>query len=430
MTTAAPARSWRGLVGVLAAQGSAWTGARLTAIALPWFVLTSTGSTAQTGAVVFAQLAPYVVAQALAGPLIDRLGPRRISITGDLLATGALALVPLLHLAGALPLWLLIGLVGLFGAADGPANAAKSVFLPQVTRAAGVPLERGTGIAGALERLASTLGPAAGGLAVAAFGGVLALWITAALVASGSVIIALTTPRDRHPPDNLPSAGYLRQFREGASFLRRDRLLRAITGMVLVTNLLDTALFSVLLPAWAWHSGHGPVAVGLLAAVSSAASIGASVLAAIIAHRLPRRVVYLVGFLVAGAPKFVVLALSPPLWWVIVVFALGGFAAGFLNPILNAVQFERIPAALLGRVRTLSVAIMWSGMPFGGVLAGGLISLAGLAPALLVLGGCYLVATMVPALQRSFAQLSRPRPHGADVPTRSVASAPGDHRVG
>ena len=55
MTADAP-QSWRGLAGVLAAQGLAWTGTRLSAIALPWFVLTSTGSAAQTGIVVFVEM--------------------------------------------------------------------------------------------------------------------------------------------------------------------------------------------------------------------------------------------------------------------------------------------------------------------------------------------------------------------------------------
>lgn len=130
------ARSWRGLTGVLAAQAVAWTGTRLSAIALPWFVLSSTGSATQTGLVVFAEMGPYVVVQALAGPLIDRLGPRRISVSGDLVAAAGMAMVPLLYAAGALPLWTLLGLVAVVGAADGPANAAKSVFIPEATRAA------------------------------------------------------------------------------------------------------------------------------------------------------------------------------------------------------------------------------------------------------------------------------------------------------
>jgi len=36
-------------------------------IAIPWFVLTTTGSAALTGVVAFAEMAPYLVAKALGG---------------------------------------------------------------------------------------------------------------------------------------------------------------------------------------------------------------------------------------------------------------------------------------------------------------------------------------------------------------------------
>lgn len=112
------------------------------------------------------------------------------------------------------------------------------------------------------------------------------MWITAALIGAGSVIIALTAPRPRRSARD-PRLGYLAQLRAGANFLRRDRLLRAITGMLAVTNLLDIAMYSVLLPVWALAAGHGPAVVGLLVAVMSGASIGGSLLAAAIARRCP-----------------------------------------------------------------------------------------------------------------------------------------------
>lgn len=404
---AGPARSFRGLAGLLAAQAAAWTGTRFSTVALPWFVLTTTGSEVQTGAVVFAQLGPYVVVQALAGPLLDRVGPRRVSIAGDLVAAGAMATVPLLYFLGTLPLWALMALVAVVGAADGPANAAKGQFIPEVTRAARVPLERGTGLAGVIERSASTVGPALAGFVIAAVGGAYALWITAALLGVGAVIIVAAIPGAvvSHGAD-LP-AGYLAQLREGAAFLHRDRLLRSIVGLVATTNLLDTALFSVLLPVWARASGHGPVAVGLVASVMSGCAIATSALASVVGHRLPRRAVYVVCFLIGGAPRFVVLAVGAPLWLVLGVQGAAGLGLGFLNPILGAIQFERIPARLLGRVRTLSHALMWSGMPFGGLLGGALIALIGLSPALLLLGGCYLAATAVPGLRKEWAGMNR-----------------------
>ena len=71
-TTYEPSRG--SIVGLLATIGIATVGLRVAAIAVPWFVLTSSGSAAQTGLVVAAELGPYVLAKAVGGPLVDRLG--------------------------------------------------------------------------------------------------------------------------------------------------------------------------------------------------------------------------------------------------------------------------------------------------------------------------------------------------------------------
>ncbi|WP_216853001.1 MFS transporter [Phytoactinopolyspora halotolerans] len=409
MAAEPPARSWRGLVGVLSAQAVAWTGTRLSAIALPWFVLTTTGSAAQTGVVVFAELTPYVIAQVISGPLIDHVGPRRISIVGDLVSMGAAAVIPLLYAADAMSLGLLLPLVAVIGAFRGPADASKGVFIPAMTEAARVPLERGTGLSGTIERLASTVGPAVAGVVVAAVGGAYALAVTASLFGLGAAIITATTPRREPSPGGEPTEGYLARLRSGADFLRKERLLRSIAGMVAVTNLLDAAWGSILLPVWARESGQGPATIGLVVGVMSGFSALSSLAAAAIAHRLPRRPIYLVGFFIGGAPRFVVLALETPTWVVIGVYAVSGLGTGFLNPIIGAIQFERVPPEMYGRVRTMVVAVAWSGMPFGGVVGGGLIALAGLSPALLICGAVYLITTTLPGLQKEWSEMDRKR---------------------
>lgn len=410
-------RSWRGLVGVLAAEATAWTGTRLSAIALPWFVLTTTGSASQTGLVVFAEMTPYVICQLLTGPVIDHVGPRRISVLGDVLSMAVVALVPMLYAFDALSYGLLLGLVAVVGACRGPADAAKSVFIPDVTEAAGIPLERGTGLAGTIERLSSTVGPALAGLLVAALGGAYALAITAVLFGLGALIIAMAVPYRRRPASDDAEQSYLSRLRSGAEFLRGERLLRSIAGMVAVTNLLDAAWMSVLVPVWAHDSGHGPEVIGLILGIMSGCSAAASLVAAAIAHRLPRRLVYVVGFLLGGAPRFVVLALDAPFWVIIGVFAVSGFASGFLNPIIGAIQYERTPRDMYGRVRTLVIAMAWSGIPFGGIVGGGLVALAGVSPALLICGALYFVTTTAPAVQKEWAELNRQDEPAAFVST-------------
>ena len=397
---------WRQLIALLAANGVAWTGSRLVGIAIPWFVLTTTGSAFKTGAVVAAQMGPYVIAQALSGPFIDRVGPRKVSVIGDVIVASTISMVPVLHSLDLLSFPLLLVLLAVVGAADGPANSAKSVFIPGVAETANVPLERVTGLVGTVERTATVVGPAVAGVVVAAWGPTTSLWITAALSLTGALIIALGMPRVNASPSG-EGPGYVEELKEGARFLRDDRFLLSLYSVIAISNLIDTAVFSVLLPVWAEQTGHGPAAIGLIASVLSATSIISSLIATVYGHRLPRRITYLVGFLVGGLPRFVVLAMAVPLGTVVVVHAFAGLFIGFLNPIIGALMFERVPAEMLGRVRTLGGSLAWAGIPFGGLVAGLLVGTIGLSPAFLVLGVVHSVVVVVPAFRPEWTQMKR-----------------------
>jgi MFS family permease len=229
------------------------------------------------------------------------------------------------------------------------------------------------------------------------------------------VSVALTDDLTPDRPATTEVGGYLAQLREGATFLRQDGLLRAITGMVVVTNLLDQAFIAVLLPVWARETGHGAGTVGLVVSVFAATSILAALVAAAIGGRLPRRTVYMAGFLIGGVPRFVAMAMGLPLWAVLAVFAVGGLGSGFINPIVGAVTYERIPDRLLGRVRTLSNALAWAGIPFGGPFAALLLTTSGLTGSLLIVGGLYLAAIVLPGMRPEWSQLRRTAPP-ADEP--------------
>ena len=400
----APSR--RALVGLLAAEAVSLTGTRLSMLALPWFVLTTTGSATRTGLVTFAEMAPYVVIKALGGPVIDRLGPRPVSIGADAASALFVGAIPLLYLLGWLPFWSLVGLVALAGSVRGPGDAAKDTLIPDVTSQAQVPLERVTGLSGTIERLASTVGPAVAGLLIGWLDAVSVLALDAATFVAAGVIIAGTAPSRHRAAEESSIGGYLHQLGEGLAFLRRERLLRSLIVMVGTTNLLDAAL-TVLILLWARDHGLGASAVGLTWSVMGVTAVLGSLAAAGVGHRLPRRTTYLVGFFVAGAPRFVVLAFGAPLWLVLVINAVSGLGAGFLNPIINAVVIERIPRPLLGRVGALGDSMAWAGIPFGGPVGAGLVTLFGLAPALLACGAVYLLATTLPGLRPEWREMDR-----------------------
>ncbi|MER6947521.1 MFS transporter [Nonomuraea sp. NPDC000554] len=411
--------SLRPMAGVLAAMAVALTGTRVSAIALPWFVLTSTGSAAQTGVVAFAEMAPYVLVKALTGPLVDRVGPRRISWVADVASAAAAGAVVALHALDLLPLGALIALVAVVGAARGPGDLAKEIMVPEAAQRGGVPLERATGLMGVTERLAQTVGPAVGGAMVVLLGPLASLGISATCFALGSVVVAWALPRDmgHRAPVQDEDERYWQRFGQGLAFLRGEPLLLAVVVMIGVTNLLDAAFSQVLAPVWAKESGHGPAVLGLNSSVMGLTAVGGSLVAAMVAHRMRRRPLFFVAFLLAGPPRFLILAVDAPVWAIVAVFAVSGFSGGFLNPILGAVSFERIPQRLLGRVNALKDALAWAGIPLGGLLGGVAVAAAGVAPVLLACGAAYALTTNLTGLRPEWREMDRLRGRSAPVST-------------
>ena len=427
------------LYGWLTAEALSLTGTRVSMVALPWFVLTTTGSPTQTGFVALAEMLPLVVLKVLGGPIIDRLGARRVSIACDLGSVVVVGAIPLLYVAGVLSLPVFFLLVAGAGALRGPGDAAKAALTPAIVAHAAVPMERATGLHSSVERGAGMLGFAFAGGLVAVLGPTNALAVDALSFLLSAVVLATTTRSlagpaplveevaqqpSRNPGEPPAGPSYLRQLREGWDYLRRDPVLVGLTVMIAVTNLLDLAWASVIMPVWAQESGAGAALLGASFAVFSGASMVGALVAAAWGERIPRFRTYLAAYLITGVPRFVVLAVDAPLPVVLAVFVVGGFASGFLNPILGAVFFERIPLPLTGRISSLSTGVCYALMPLGGLLGGLLISGFGLSPALLIIGAAYFLATMAPAVLPSFREMDR-RPADAQ-PGHSPLRAPTD----
>jgi MFS family permease len=388
------------LVAFLVANVVSICGTRVSAIAIPWFVLVTTGSPLKTGLVAFAEMTPLVICKAVGGPWIDRVGARRVSVFADTASTGVVALVPLMHSLKVLTFPALLVLVALAGALRGPGDAAKSTLVPDIAQAAKVPLERVTGLESTTERLAGFIAFAVAGALITLVGEVNALWVDAASFGVCAALVYRWIPKQQHRPrTTVPEMeSYGQRLLEGWRFLRKDRLMLPLVLMLAVTNLLDAAIGAVLLPVWIKEHGFGPGHTSLILTGFGVTATLFALVASAVGDRIPRKLVFTVAFLICGAPRFVVMAFDAPVWALVVIYAIGGIGAGFINPVLSALFIERIPRQMLGRVRSLSGAVCWTGVPLGGVVAGAAIAGIGLVPALLAGGAAYLLASMSPVL--------------------------------
>ena len=400
------------LVGLLVSHAVSMTGNMLTIIALPLYVLAETGSAAATGVTGFFATLPIVLGGVFGGVLVDRVGYRRASVLADVASGATIVLVPVLDSTVGVAFPVLLGLVFLSGLLDTPGQSARNALLPEVAATAGVPLERAVGMFEACERGALMAGAPVAGLLVALFGALPVLALDAATFALSAAVLARSVPRDvdaRVQADRDPAdvSGYWRSLGDGFGFVARDPLLRAFVLLVLLTNAIDAAKSTVLLPVYAERELGGALAFGLLVGTMGGGALIGSLLFGAIGHRLPRRPTFALAFALAGAPPLLALAagLALPVLLGITVFS--GLCAGAINPLIGTVKLERIPPGMRARANGLIQAGAWAAVPLGALGGGFAVESLGLTETLLALGLVYLALTLSPLLGGPWRELDR-----------------------
>ena len=393
-------RNLGSLAALLTAHTLSQTGNVVTLFAVPFAVLATGGAATQVGIASFFATVPIVIGGPLGGALVGRIGFKRASILADVVNGLALILIPVLAGTIGLPFWGLLALVFVGGLLDTPGQTARRVLVPEISVDAGVRLERSVGFIDAATRLSGLLGAPLAGILVAAFGPFDALYATAAgfMISAVVTLLFVHVPRGPRLTDDETRQSYWEEIRVGFHTVVHDPLLRIVIALVLVTNLLDAARMNTLLPLYAAKHLGGAAALGWIVAAFGGAALLGSVLFGFVAHRVPRRVTFSVCFALAGGPSIAVFALGLPVPWLVAAMSVSGFAAGSLNPILGAVEFERIPPHLRARVFGLMTAATWAGVPIGGLLGGLGASAIGLTATFTIVGTVYVGACLTPLL--------------------------------
>ncbi|MFF9570193.1 MFS transporter [Streptomyces sp. NPDC014685] len=405
------------MAAVLAANSISTAGTSLTLIGVPWFVLETTGSAGRAGVVAFCATLPIVVSALIGGPVIDRIGRRRVSVASDLVCGASVAAVPLLHRAGALSFWMLCALMAVNGLLHTPGNTARYVLVPDLAEHAGTTLARAASLFDAVSRGARMAGAALAGMLIALVGAETVLLldsatflVSALLVAAGLRGVPAAEPRGTTEPVSFRA--YRGELREGYAYLLGNRLLLAVVPVVLFMNGSDQGWGAVLLPVHASEELGGARDIGLLTALFGAGGLTGALLYGAVGHRFSRRAVFTVCVVLCGAPRYVVAALTGTTTPLAVTMVLSGLAGGVLNPILTTVIYGRVPEELRSRVAGALTAGCELAMPVGGLAAGLLVESMGAKGALLAMGGAYLLATLSPLVFPAWRTMDEA--HGTD----------------
>jgi MFS family permease len=407
-----------GLITLVSAHGVSTLGEAMTIVAVPWFVLQTTGSIAQTGAVVAVAGIAAAVAGFLAGPFVDRIGFKRFAVLGYVISGSAVGAVVLFHAAGILTFPALLLLVLLATGADAPRMVAMSGLVPRLARDAGTPLERANSAFRATSNLSALVGPALGGVAAAYVGAenVLLFDAAACLCAAALVAALIRQPLPAPAPAGpaaapakpaaapaKPAAGpapaanadrYLSRLREGVRTLRGAPLLRWVTTISTAQNLLDSAMSGVILVSIAHFWFDDAASFGAMVTAIGLGALAGTLGYGAVGHRLPRRPVFIgTGF--AIAVPVMVLASAPPFWAVMLAMALFGLVMAPRGPLVVSALQEAVPREIYGRVVGAIRIVAAGAAPIGIGLAALAVATVGVQAAVTVIGACYLAIGLV-----------------------------------
>lgn len=383
------------LSALLVANAVSMVGNVLAMIAVPWFVLQTTGSAAKTGLAAFFTALPAIISAFFGGTLVDRTGSKRMSIVSDVLSGVTVALIPLLYytLGPRFAFWHLMVLVFLGALLDAPGGTARLSLLPDVAGMAGMRLERVNSLSQIIARGANLLGAPLAGFLIALMSVTRVLWLDAASFAFSALLIALFVPNPPPAPKSETRSKYVEDLKEGLRFMRRDRLVFTITATVMITNFLDAPLFAVILPVYAKQMFGSAANLGLMIGGFGAGATVGTIIFGAVGHRLPRRMTFAVAFIIVGL-QFFLLASLPSLVVTIAVLVILGLAAGPINPIIMTVVQERVPVEMRGRVFGAITAGAYLAVPLGMLMVGYLVEWQGVRATLLAQAVLYLVVTL------------------------------------
>jgi MFS family permease len=356
------------IAALVAAEITSILGSRMTYLALPWFVLVTTGSPEKMTLVLAAEILPMAIFGIPSGAVVERLGARTTMLTCDAARVPLLASLPILHSADLLSFPLLLGLVFVLGCFMAPYFAAQRVILPELVGEDETTIAQANSMIEGGTAFAALAGPALAGILIPFLGAPNVLYVDAATYVVSFLLLAGFVPKTKKLGVAAAQTGVF----AGISFFVRDRLLAPLGASVIALNFIAAGL-SATLPFYAYDSfsGSSRVAGLFYTAIGAGALIG-SIGAVLVVKRLPPLRLAGIAIVLMTLPLWL-LPLDLPAWGVAATL----FTALLFTPLVNGptigVITARTPLELRPKVMTALISVSTLAAPLGFLVAGQLL---------------------------------------------------------
>jgi len=370
-------------------------------IALMWWVLEKTGSTAAMATVAICSSLPAIVLGPFAGTYVDRVDKRRLLILTDL-GRGVLIIVPgVLYFLNQLQVWHIFVIAAFLSSMSTFFNPALASFLPVIVNKE--QLVRANSISQMSNNLSGIIGPALGGALVALFGAGTVMFLDALSFFVSVIAIFLVRVKVEQVFPSEERKRFLQELLDGLNFIRKES---GILGLVVLISILNffVAPVGVLIPLMVKKILRmGAEGFGVLGSSISVGMVLGSLFLGMFGGVRRKGTFIMIGIVVAGS-FLALFGVSESFWTSIFLLGGCGFGVSFANILVPVVFQSRIPHEKQGRVfgtlGTISGGLRPISLALVGVM-GGLLHvqmIVFLSGVLVALGG--LTGFLIPGIKK------------------------------
>jgi MFS family permease len=343
-------------------------GSSFTLFALPLLVFKLTGSPLNLGVTTAAEFVPYLLFGLVIGAWVDRVDRKRLMIATDLARAAVIAVIPLLAAADQLSVgWVYV--VAFCGSTLNIAfDAAEFAAIPSLVPS-GDDLVTANGRVQASYSAAQVAGPLLAGLLITVAPVQQVLLVDAATFLVSAGMLGLIATRFNAPRDTEGRRAIRREVVEGLRYVLGHPVLRNISAMMALINLVAATVFTQLVVFAKRQLDASDSRVALLYAAGSAGVVLLSLAAGPVRRRLSFSLAAL-GALALDGLLTVVLATTRWYWVALVLWAAISGLGIFFNINTVSLRQQIVPNHLLGRVISIAGVLAWSAIPVGALVGG------------------------------------------------------------
>lgn len=336
-------------------------------VALGFWILAVTGSTALMGTLMAASTLPRIIISPFAGVVVDRIDRKQLMILMDIIRGVFIVLVGISALTGFIQIWMVFTVGVILGICGAFYSPGVNSVIPDIVDPS--KLMSANSAFGMIQSGSSILGNSVGGFIYQVFGApIMFLFNGISYIVSSFALFFIKIPKTHR----VVEQHFWADMKEGYSFVWSFRGLRYLLIIASLLNFLSSVAIVLFLPLFQQTENLGPGRYGIAMALVTTGMFCGMIITSVI--KIPpslRMKIFVLGFLVSSVCFATAgqILLYPVL---LIVLFFGGIGLAITNVFIHSTIQLTVPQDKRGKVFSLiqmvSQGLTPIAMAIGGVL--------------------------------------------------------------